>query len=194
MAPLDSSAASSPNAVVTVGSQGTGANQVARAFSYAYQTGTWAEIEIDGQGPGAIVVLTDLAFQGSLLFAVGDRVDQGVKTGVVLRYDTGTGKLVGYPGPFSQDEVPSCADAHLGASDHVLTRVVLAPGGSLWIAGTCGRIWQCPDPQEQPPVWVEHKSHTSADLRALVFVSPQSAYVGGFGSLGVNQVLVRYQE
>jgi hypothetical protein len=127
------------------------------------------------------------------VYAVGHRLESGDRTGVVLKFHPISQAFVEFPGPVDPDDVPHCKESLSDLAEQVLTQVEVTSNGDAWIAGTCGRVWQY-QATLPTPAWREHKSQTNADVRGMMFLSPERGYLGLHGGTQTNQVVVRYRE
>lgn len=148
---------------------------------------TWTSIALDP----AIVVrrLTDVDVVGSVAWAVGEKVVNGALEGVVLT-STFTG---GSFGTFTEVAPPASGFVSCDIGDDlsawVLSEVEVAPGGTVWVAGMCGRTWK-----RVAAAWVEIKSQTDAHVVGMSFVSTAGGDVGYVGGLrGGQQCIVKVQ-
>jgi photosystem II stability/assembly factor-like uncharacterized protein len=159
------------------------------AYQYREVNGvvSWSTIPLD---PNVVVrKLTDVDIAGTVAWAVGEKDVGGVLEGVVLTSVFAGGTF----GAFTEVAPPSGGFQLCRAGEdltaQILNEVEVSPGGTVWVAGMCGRAWKRPS-----GTWIEVKSQMDAHVGGMSFVPTASVDVGYLaGMRHGQQCIVRVQ-
>jgi photosystem II stability/assembly factor-like uncharacterized protein len=154
------------------------------AYRYILSGGTvqWTDISpVNSQ----ITVLADVDVSGDVAYAVGEKIDSGVRHGVVLR-STGSG---GNFGIFTEEvfNTEACDVGFDLARIPVVNEVEIAPNGDVWVGGECGRVWM----KSAGGNWIERKTHTDSHVLGMSFAAADRGYLGCHRQSQTQQSVVR---
>jgi hypothetical protein len=154
-----------------------------KAYHYHESGGglfTWSEVAV----PSDVVLLTDVDIVGSTAYAVGHKEVSGIPIGVVLQSTFSGGSF----GTFTQVHTVNACDAGeaLGMFP-ILNEVEVDPGGNVWVAGECGRVWRGPGGSS----WLEKKSQTDSNVRGMSFPGADLGFLACHRSTRTGHCIVR---
>jgi len=163
-------------------------------FAYVYKRGTnptWTSI---WPADPAITLINDvdIALGGTVAYAVGVKVVGGVEKGIILSSTfngTSFGTFVLDP---NVPLIDSCTVGDDLESVSPLNRVKIAPGGEIWVAGECGRVWTF-TPGAGSGSWNPRKSQTDAHIRGLSFPLAGNGFAAAFRAATSAYSVVGYQ-
>lgn len=155
---------------VVVGTHGSAGK--AWAFHYAFPP-TWTDISASDT---SIRSLTDVKIMGNHAYAVGTKVVDGIRQGVILKSDYSSGVFGQFAALSGAPTPDACAvGSDLGRISVFHRLAVNASSGDIWVGGECGRVWGYASGD-----WAEWKSQTDAHIQSMSLTPSGYLYLGAF--------------
>jgi hypothetical protein len=162
---------------------GTTVEAVAYHYHRTVSGTTWTPITLPVGHK--IQILSDVAFDGSSIYAVGQRVTETVYEGVVLKATFSGGVASAFT---EVQQVPPCTVGIAADGVPVLSEVEIDPSGDIWLGGQCGRLWR----STNGLTWVgPMKSQTDAHVQGMSFPVAGTGFVAGYRASETQQSVIR---